>query len=382
MPRHSLATLFFLLLICGTVDAKTASEMLGKAYMDCRLLLSSHQRLACYDNLVEQDQVVTFIAANPEQIAVNHEQRAQKPGFLTSDDPNYFVYASPMSDDLDDEAHIEFYLSLKYPLVENFFQQRKYNVDSDGKPGATRHWMPDRLYAVYNGLFDFYALDSERYTSSPVISRRQNPGLTLEWDLGNPRDKLRVGWFHESNGQTLDRDRSLPAGQPDSSLEELLEDFQDRGKDFGLARVSRGWDYASFRFERRKHHRLVEDQDDSWYRVQAEYRLFCNCQGLTEDREDSIWWDQGNNSRIEDYDGLRLMGERAIGFGSTHLLTRLEYKSGVRDIDALGNSSWKLSLGYKLGNTRWTAFYFNGYGKEPSTYHLRTEYWGLGLELR
>jgi outer membrane phospholipase A len=28
------------------------------------------------------------------------------------------------------------------------------------------------------------------------------------------------------------------------------------------------------------------------------------------------------------------------------------------------------------------AFYFNGYGKEPSTYNERTEYIGIGLEFR
>ncbi len=58
---------------------------------------------------------------------------------------------------------------------------------------------------------------------------------------------------------------------------------------------------------------------------------------------------------------------------------RVELKSGTSDLDALGHFGGKVSLGFF---DCLTVFYFNGYGKEPSSYHLRSEYVGIGLEVR
>ena len=68
------------------------------------------------------------------------------------------------------------------------------------------------------------------------------------------------------------------------------------------------------------------------------------------------------------------------------VFTRLELKTGTRDTEALENIGGKLTFGWNIANEktniRLTGFYFNGYGKELSTYHLRTEYFGVGLEMR
>ena len=60
---------------------------------------------------------------------------------------------------------------------------------------------------------------------------------------------------------------------------------------------------------------------------------------------------------------------------------RLELKTGLEH--SMGEYlSGRLTLGAQFDNLRFALFYFNGYGRDPATYHLRTEYAGLGLELR
>ncbi len=144
---------------------------------------------------------------------------------LQSEDPNYFVYASPIDNgELDgDDPHVEFYLSIQYPfhLWEN-----------------ARLWQPDHLVAVYNGLYDFYMIPGKRYDSAPVLSRRQNPGAALEWDAGSG-GRVRLGYFHESNGQTIDADDGAAA-----YARELLQG----GREYALSQISRGWDYADVRY--------------------------------------------------------------------------------------------------------------------------------------
>jgi hypothetical protein len=153
----------------------------------------------------------------------------------------------------------------------------------------------------------------------------------------------------------------------------------EKGDDYALSNLSRGWDFLQLRFERSSHLGL-NDYHPDWMRYHFELRsYFCNHQGIFLDREDEIWWESGNKATIAEYDGLRFMVEKVFSPFHENFLLRTEFKTGIRN---LSNFSGKLTLAYKLNNTRLTAFYFNGYGKEPSTYHLRTQYAGLGLELR
>ena len=366
-------------------------------YSRCREKDDNIDRLICYDELLEgaervdsaefqqQKQALASVTGSDRERKrqLADQQLGRDYRRLASNDPNFFGYAHPTSDDIGDEPHLEYYISQKYALVEPWFKKYRYVQDGQDmgsiRPG--RGWIPDRLYFIYNGQFDFYALGSDRYDSSPIISRIQNPGLTFEWDFADPREKLRIGYFHESNGQSLGPEDDDDDGE---QLRELLEFNRKRdrhGEDFALAQVSRGWDYLSFRYEKSKRDYLA-DFDPNWYQFHVEYRHFVDEQMFSEEREDDIWWEQGNSADISDYDGLRLMGERAINLGKTPLISRIQYKGGVSSFDALGNASWRLSLGVKALNTRFTAFYFDGYGREPSTYHLRTRYWGVGLELR
>lgn len=268
---------------------------------------------------------------------------------LQSEDPNYFVFAHPIDNgELDgDEPHIEFYLSIMYP----------FNL-----PENDRWWQPDHILAIYNGLYDFYIIPGERYDSAPILSRRQNPGATLEWDIAE-KSAFRFGYFHESNGQTIDGEDGAAA---------VATEVLQGGEEYALSQVSRGWDYVNARYG--------HTGGDRWrWTAQVELRQFLHRQGFgSAATEDEIFWDPSNGAKIQDYDGLRLMFEQRTPIpGDVGL--RLELKTGTADGEALGNFGGKVSLNW------WncmTLFYFNGYGKEPSSYHLRTEYIGFGLEFR
>ncbi|OUX38763.1 MAG: hypothetical protein CBE26_00620 [Kiritimatiellaceae bacterium TMED266] len=102
------------------------------------------------------------------------------------------------------------------------------------------------------------------------------------------------------------------------------------------------------------------------------------------DREDKLFWlPPTENTTIADYDGLRFMYEmhsldnHLYGFS-----VRIELKTGTASTDAIQNLTTRVTLLNRIFGIPFSAFYFDGYGKEPSTYHLRTQYAGIGLEFR
>ena len=138
------------------------------------------------------------------------------------------------------------------------------------------------------------------------------------------------------------------------------------------------WDYASLKWEYRH---------NVYTRATAEYRFYCNCQagGLVDGgEEDDIWWEAGrlDQPQIGDYDGIRASYAKDFRIGSTDgfMTARLDLQSGNSDGHFLSYLSGRLSVGYANDSLRISGFYFDGYGKEPSTYHIRTRYSGLMLE--
>ncbi len=302
--------------------------------------------------------------------------RVEKPrGKLTSNLPNVFSAAMPQKgENLDDDVHAEFNLSIKYPLVDRSFRNFRRAAAGDNILNTVRPFIPSKLYFIYNGRYDFYLFPTERYRSAPVISRLQNPGLAFEWNIRGDHERIRFGWFHESNGQSIDNIFDYEAQR-----DELGSDREPKGDEFALAQVSRGWDYAQLRYELSKPDMILNSK--SWWRYNVELRLFCDCQALwSSRREDDIFWKPvAEQPKIRDYDGLRVMMEYGL---TDNLLFRGEFKTGISDLDSLAHFGGRISLGYLAKRTRFSLFYFNGYGKEPSTYHLRTRYAGIGLELR
>ena len=402
----SMASCTLLAASAGSLAEASDSLYLQERMGSCALEISDELRLDCFDSITrdishsdsvkslpdepsaDSDDINTIAAAEEAGTSALHSGAFEKR--LTTNDPNYIAaIAAPVSNDLNDDNHIEFYLSLKYPLIEPLFTKLKY-ADAKLTGTVVRPWMPDRLYFVYNGLYDFYFYESSRYDSSPVLSRLQNPGLTFEYDLSTSEDKVRLGWFHESNGQTLEKESTDNGDENINGSGIFQRRVDEHGEDYALASVSRGWDYASLRYGASENGDVWSKNggvtpvihEKSWYQYHIEYRWFCDCQAIVGDKEDDIWWEPGNRDEISDYDGLRFMAERGFKVGSLGLLGRIEYKSGLYSWDAMSNISWKATLITQWDNFSLMGFYFNGYGKEPSTYQLETQYVGLGIELR
>lgn len=272
---------------------------------------------------------------------------------LTSLHPNYFSYVFPTGDnELKDESHLEFMLSIQYPIIKL----------------SDHH----RIYFSYDGLYDFYITEDSIYKSAPIISRRQNPGLTYHLKT-QKTGEIQLGYFHESNGQTLDATNGPTAF---NDLE------QETSREYALTQISRGWDYASLTY------RTIDlpllSADNIRQRIQLNLRTYMPKQMFRSDREDKLFWlPPTENTTIADYDGLRFMYEmhsldnHLYGFS-----VRIELKTGTASTDAIQNLTTRVTLLNRIFGIPFSAFYFDGYGKEPSTYHLRTQYAGIGLEFR
>jgi hypothetical protein len=339
----------------------TEASIIEEAVLNCKTMHSQDAaaRLGCFDEIAVDTVETTTEDPEREYLDGNY--------YLSSNQPNYLVWASPYEDDLLDDPHLEFFISTKYPLYYKAKSRAEDVVENSDK---RYKWLqsPDSIFLVYNGLYDFY-VSGDRYDSKPVISRMQNIGVIGEWNTSKPNSKIRIGWMHESNGQVI--------GETEAHIFDARR--TEQGDDFALAGVSRGWDFLQVRYEKSASS-LLQDYEENWWRYQLEFRsYFCDCQGIVFDKEDEIWWQPGNNASIAEFDGLRFNGEMVYTVNDNDFLMRAELKAGIRDLTNFGG---KLTLGYKLGNARATLFYFNGFGKEPSTYHLRTKYFGFGLELR
>lgn len=273
-----------------------------------------------------------------QQLDADAESGDAFPRYLSGFKPSYLILVN------DEDLHAEFYLSLKYPLSTSYVQK----LD---------RWFAGRktLYFIYNGKYDFYF--TSRY-SSPVVSRLQNPGLALKnefTDSGAFRHYL-VGWFHESNGQTIDTEQKYQQ--------------QEGARDF----VSRGWDYLNIVIKSR--HTLGALPFDLY----NNWRLYCDCQGfgVIGGKEDKLFWSTlERQPDVRDYNGWEML------LSYTHSPT-LRMSGSVRvgtfDVAALRNRSWRLEATYRFHEVPVTAFYFNGYGKEIAFYHEHGSYFGVGLE--
>lgn len=263
---------------------------------------------------------------------------------LSGNDSSYFAISH---DSGSAENHIEFYLSIKYPLFTTLVEK------SLGERS--------RLYFNYNGKYDFYAFSRD---SSPIISRRQNPGLMYVYSRPPEShihlQSLKTGYFHESNGQTVD------------TREEYLV------TEYPADHVSRGWDYipleAKFAISEKRHGIFGN------FYLNLQGRYFLDRQMFRHDREDEIFWeDAAEQPRIEEYDGIR------ANVATVFILPRIEakeikfsatYRSGYRDF----NLSQRYEATFRLFDFPLYVYYSRGYGVELSTYHQKGTTYGIGFE--
>lgn len=268
------------------------------------------------------------------------QKEGELPRKLTGNNPSYFVYTQDNDNAFD---HIEFYLSVKYPMLEN-------TIHNLFGPKADLHFN-------YNGKYDFYLVD--RY-SSPVISRLQNPGIMFSYPLDHSLYGLatiKTGYFHESNGQTIDTAAEYAS--------------TENSADF----VSRGWDYIPLELE----FDFILPQPLTAFTLFFKGRYFMDKQLFKDDKEDSIFWETNNDARIEDYDGLSLELRSQTVFDSEHiqgLKLAATFRSGYKDF----NLSHRYKATFRALGLPLYIFYFKGYGTEIATYHKRGYTLGLGVE--
>ena len=361
------AVLLFTQFLSTIAAAQDSDSYTADPYTVCPAIAEPAARLACYDSYVQSAQA---------EIEGQRQLRGQ-PYIrqLRSDGPNSLGFVGPVGNaELSGNQHVEFNISVRYP-----FWEQQDEIAQNETPWKGFLFGVDRSFLVYNGTYDFHLLpdeygDGNRYDSAPVIYKDQNPGLVLEWDIDADRlRRLRLGVFHHSNGQTLG--------------EENVAKFNDAvlegGLGYALNQVSRSSNYVQLRYQRVAN--AEENITTNWHQFQMELRpVYFSV-------DDKIFWEPNriHQPDIQDYDGLRLMNEKFYSLNpissfleSTALITRVELKTGIRDARALSNISSEWTVGLMWRKLMLTASYFDGYGKEISTYHLRTRHWGLGLEIR
>lgn len=379
----------------------SASAQENAALQNCRQLPDVRERLACYDQLADDANRVQnmevrareqALAAPVQETQPSPQRRRGIPGYLSADGSNFLgIVGSPQfpeQGELGERTRMEIDLSVKYPL---FDWETSFHEES----GKRTHFKPDRLFFIYNGSYDFHYLNSisflnredvEWYDSSPVVSKSQNPGVVAEWDLNEEGvEKFRFGIFHHSNGQTFDFD---DPNDPDTLLKddpftreeaaEVINGYIDgpEGKHYALEQISRSSYYVQLRYQKQS--------DNLGYITPGYWQYQLELRPYYPKFENEMFWDGGReeNPEIRDYDGIRGLWEKywgVSGLNNHAVLMRAELKTGLSGFE---NLSGKLSLGWKWGNWLLSGYWFNGYGKELSTYHLRSHHLGIGLEFR
>ncbi|HXB96836.1 MAG TPA: hypothetical protein VNZ54_02210 [bacterium] len=250
---------------------------------------------------------------------------------LSSYRPNFFGYV----DDSERKARLD--LSIKYPLLSLWAQ------------GPGRSGWADVFFA-YSGSYDF---DFQR-PSAPLVSRQQEPGFFVRYKdpSAGSASWYAVGYFHESNGQVLNKTNYFASTDPHR------QDLISRGWDFAdLAALQRWVDFGSGR--------LLAGLDLRYY-------LPWQMLGLYPSEEDVFWDPSGLGIRRDQYDGVRPS------------LTYLNAWVEVTDEFRIGwfapfHCANQLSLRFRkipLG-----VIWFNGYGEYISRYEAPGDSIAVGLYL-
>ena len=265
--------------------------------------------------------------------------------------PSYFMVA-----DDDADGHIEFNISIKYPIDEDVGW---LNTLVGGKS--------NKLYIAYTGAYDFFVFSekSDGRDSAPIVSRIQNPGIFFKHVIDQGRTEggfknISIGWFHESNGQQIE-DRATFLATTNAS------DF-----------VSRGWDYLGVDIKYRQNNFLFSGNRANFY---SRFRAICDCQGFGSigGKEDDIRIFGGTQTAdIRDFDGFRFIIDHRI---NDHWTYAMQLRTGLSTEAALDNWSANFELTYQWDDIPLTLYYFDGYGENISTYHIKSDYVGFGIKI-
>ncbi|MDO6427545.1 phospholipase A [Thalassotalea sp. 1_MG-2023] len=371
-------------------------------------LASSQQELLPLEASPEEDFWTEFLQSGQAFKEKKCQQKGMYFRCISGYEPSYFGYVGRDEKHLDG-SHLEFKVSLKYPLWGSLVDIGDENTIDERSQA---------VYFAYTGQYDFYF--GSRY-SAPVISRQQNPGIFYKYEYETRQSGYKsfsVGYFHESNGQEIDEERVFDNKVADildsicreESHESCLSDAfnQKRANAMATDYLSRGWDYlaASTKYtlmhRRDLFGRRIAVQTDFYFTAKA----YFNWQGLgaVKGREENIAWLKGIDhpgDNVYDYRTFQLTVNRKLDYQGCADIANNDCHGGNGDknwLDYLAdNTEWSLTLssGNKLNNISYRLefvhhfaglfplklTYFNGYGENISTYQAKSHYWMIGIDL-
>jgi outer membrane phospholipase A len=250
---------------------------------------------------------------------------------LSSYRPNSFCYV------VDAERKCRLDLSIKYPLLSL-------------APGALSRAGRLDLFFAYTGIYDF---DFQR-PSAPLISRLQEPGffLRLKDPVATAPSWYSLGYFHESNGQVLDRTNYFASTDPHR------EDL-----------ISRGWDFA----ELGAFQRCLDAGAGRFFGgLDLRYYLPFQLMGMYASEEDVFWDPHGQGIHRSQYDGVRPSFSYLNPWLEATDEFRVGYEAPLHCANQLTIRLRKIPVGLS---------WFNGYGEYVSRYEAPGNFFAVGLYL-
>ncbi|MBF9141279.1 hypothetical protein [Hymenobacter properus] len=293
--------------------------------------------------------------------------------------------------DSDDAAFMDFTVSQRYPLplvewLRLFAGQPwllgrwwpnvrpRYEIDSaccrPAKPSRRKYYSAVRLNFAFSGRFGQYI---GTRPSSPVIGKRFNPYLFLEYHFRHPSlvprgASVRVGYGHESNGQGIADSAAFYATVANSHGTE--RDTRDY--------ISRGWDYWGgdvswnlYETPNRKHVVVADLAGRAYLRRGA----------LQGEKEEYRRWEQpwaGSNLRRNEVSGLA---------ASLEYVSECEFFNRVRLSAETGMTrpfrynSWRALVCLRVGQLPVFASYADGYNGDLAQFGIRNQSVSAGLLL-
>jgi len=276
---------------------------------------------------------------------------------LQSDEPNFIGYR--VEDD--DVGHMDFKLSLKYPLF--------HHAEAPGTPlSLTWDRLSPKLDFSFTGRFAQYIGTRD---SSPVVAKRFHPKLISRWWLDKGDTALDLAYEHESNGQSINtaasfaQQRAYHAGK-----------FED--PDFARDFISRGWDFLSATLQHQFRHQ-------NWhFQSRWNFRHFYE-NGLLQGPLEEVWAFEGvtNAPSRKSVDGVSL-GLFTRYLRDWHWLRSnwvdLHYTTGTTRPFEHNTLVW--TLGLQLGPMPLAIWGHHGYLSDLADFYRPTNAYGISFSLQ
>ena len=268
-----------------------------------------------------------------------------------------------ITSDSDDTPFMDFKLSVSYQL--RFLDRPLHCIFRDN---VTFNFAFTGRFAQYIGYRG----------SSPVVGKRFNPFLYFCWQPDSfPRNRFRLSFAHESNGQSVTDSAAFYA-----TVRSLVPTKRDPDTHRqALDHISRGWDYIGLSWSGQwleKHNLLTEIS-------LREYLKYGLMQDTAEEYRD---WERkwyGKRLHRNQVSGLATAVEyffkrpRRFRFLKVFENVKFSYYTGLHQ--PLRNHSFSTQLGLRLAKLRLALTYFDGYEGDIAQFGKRNRSFGFSIIL-